>query len=76
MIARYRNVTVMMQDQEENGEASVSELQSELTQNYGLVAARFCGLPESLVDCAQRLLPSIEVKTLKCDCKKRKEHDM
>ena len=71
MITRYRNVTVMMQDQEENGEASVNELQNELTQNYGLVAARFCGLPESLVDCAQRLLPSIKVKTLKCDGEKR-----
>ena len=63
----------MMQDQEDSAEASVSELQNELTQHYGLIAARFCGLPESLVDCAQHLLPSIEVKTLKCDCMEQRE---
>lgn len=62
----YRNVTVTMQAQEA-AEATESELRKELTQHYGLVAARFCGLPASLVETAQQLLPSIQVKTLKCD---------
>ena len=62
----YRNVTVTMQEQEA-AEATEEELRRELTQHYGLVAARFCGLPPSLVDAAQQLLPSIQVKTLRCD---------
>lgn len=43
----YRNVTVTMQEQEA-AEATEEELRRELTQHYGLVAARFCGLPPSL----------------------------
>lgn len=62
----YRNVTVTMQEQEA-AEATESELRKELTQHYGLVAARFCGLPPSLIETAEQLLPSIQVKTLKCD---------
>ena len=52
---------------QEPAEASLTELERELHVHYGLVAARFCGLPAGVVEEAERLLPSIEVKTLRCD---------
>ena len=60
-------MTVMITHKETGAEASVGELQHELSQHYGIVAATFCGLPKSLVEKAETLLPLIDVKTIRCN---------
>ena len=59
----------MINHKETGAEAAVSELQRELSQHYGLVAATFCGLPKSLLMKAENLLSLIEVKTIRCNGK-------
>lgn len=56
-----------MTNKETNAEASAEELQRELSQHYGIVAARFCGLPEQVVRDAEQFLPQIEVSTIRCN---------
>lgn len=57
----------MITHKEMGAEASVGELQRELSQHYGIMAATFCGLPKSLVEKAESLLPLIDVKTIRCN---------
>ena len=59
----------MITHKETGAEASVGELQRELSHHYGLVAASFCGLPKSLLAKAESLLPLIDVKTIRCNGK-------
>ncbi|CBK20462.2 uncharacterized protein [Blastocystis hominis] len=61
-IAVYKNVLVS-----NSQDAVAKEFKDEMDRHYGIIAARLCGLPESLVSQAEAIVPSIRVKTLRCD---------
>ena len=48
-------------------ETQDSDIEDQLEHHYGIIAARLCGLPESVVSKAEEIVPSIKVKTLRCD---------
>ena len=60
--SRYKNVLVS-----NNQDSVAKEFNEEMDRHYGIIAARLCGLPESLVSQAEAIVPSIRVKTLRCD---------
>lgn len=62
MGSRYKNVLVS-----NSQDAVAKEFKDEMDRHYGIIAARLCGLPESLVSQAEAIVPSIRVKTLRCD---------
>lgn len=62
---RYHNIT-FNQSLQSDGSAS-TEFSAQLSQHYGIMAARLCGVDPSIVERAESLLPRIEVKELHCE---------
>lgn len=62
--SRYHNIT-FNQSLQSDGSAS-TEFSAQLSQ-YGIMAARLCGVDPSIVERAELLLPRIEVKELHCE---------
>lgn len=65
IICRYHNIT-FNQSLQSDGSAS-TEFSAQLSQHYGIMAARLCGVDPSIVERAESLLPRIEVKELHCE---------
>ena len=63
--SRYHNIT-FNQSLQSAGSAS-TEFSAQLSQHYGIMAARLCGVDPSIVERAESLLPRIEVKELHCE---------
>ena len=59
---RYKNVLLSNKQ-----DSIATEFADQMERHYGIIAARLCGLPESLVAQAEAIVPSIQVKTLRCD---------
>ena len=64
--SRYHNIT-FNQSLQSNSSASMTEFNAQLSQHYGIMAARLCGIDPSIVEKAECLLPRIVVKELHCE---------
>ena len=63
--SRYHNIS-FNQSLQSDGSGS-TEFSAQLSQHYGIMAARLCGVDPSIVERAELLLPRIEVKELHCE---------
>lgn len=63
--SRYHNITFNQSLQSDS--SGSTEFSAQLSQHYGIMAARLCGVDPSIVERAELLLPRIEVKELHCE---------
>ena len=63
--SRYHNITFNQSLQSDS--SGSTEFSAQLSQHYGIMAARLCGVDLSIVESAELLLPRIEVKELHCE---------